>query len=199
MSPRLKAFDPDEALGAAMDLFWERGYEATSMKDLVDHMQINRFSIYDTFGGKHQLFMAACEKYHRWVDEIRRECIDDAPSGLEGIHCFFDRCIEIISDPEGRRGCLVVNSAMERAMQDPELERFAQEAIGETEKALYRGLERAQVEGQLDPETDLKDLSGSLLCFLYGMLVYNKTYFDSSRLHRLKDFMLPVLLNGTKV
>ena len=51
--PRQKDFDPDRALGNAMELFWEKGYEATSVQDLVDRMGINRFSMYDTFGSKH--------------------------------------------------------------------------------------------------------------------------------------------------
>ena len=61
--PRPKAFDPDAALQQAMQVFWERGYEATSVQDLVQGMGINRFSLYSTFGGKHQLFVTALERY----------------------------------------------------------------------------------------------------------------------------------------
>ncbi len=61
--PRVKEFDPDQALDRAMELFWRKGYEATSVQDLVEHMGINRFSLYDTFGSKHELFMAALDRY----------------------------------------------------------------------------------------------------------------------------------------
>ena len=60
--PRSKAFDPDEALQKGMQIFWTRGYEATSVETLVQGMGINRFSLYSTFGGKHQLFVAALER-----------------------------------------------------------------------------------------------------------------------------------------
>ena len=62
--PRAKEFDPEMVLDKAMDLFWTKGYEATSIKALVDHMGINRFSLYSTFGDKHQLFLRACDRYH---------------------------------------------------------------------------------------------------------------------------------------
>ncbi len=62
MSPRHKAFDPSTVLNEAVDVFWTQGYEATSVQDLVDHMGINRFSMYDTFGNKHELFMSACHR-----------------------------------------------------------------------------------------------------------------------------------------
>ncbi len=61
---RHKEFDQDEALQKAMEAFWARGYEATSMQDLVEHMGINRQSLYDTFGDKHSLFLKALDRYH---------------------------------------------------------------------------------------------------------------------------------------
>ena len=83
--PRPKAFDPDAALQKAMQVFWERGYEATSVDDLVQCMGINRFSLYSTFGGKHQLFVAALERYHDTivadlVGELEHRRMDSPPS-----------------------------------------------------------------------------------------------------------------------
>ena len=96
--PRPKAFDPDAALHKAMQVFWERGYEATSVDDLVQCMGINRFSLYSTFGGKHQLFVAALERYRDTivadlVGELEQSAADSPPSdsSLRGWSIFLHR------------------------------------------------------------------------------------------------------------
>ena len=70
---RQKEFDLDVALDKATQLFWEKGFESTSMQDLVDAMGINRASLYDSFGGKKELFEASMDRYSTWMrDEILR-------------------------------------------------------------------------------------------------------------------------------
>ena len=66
---RPKAFDVERALDRAVEVFWTRGYEATSLCDLLEHMEIGRQSLYDTFGDKHGLFLAALERYRRAMSQ----------------------------------------------------------------------------------------------------------------------------------
>ena len=99
--PRPKAFDPDDVLHKAMQVFWERGYEATSMQDLVDCMGINRFSLYSTFGDKHQLFLAALARYR---DKVVARLVDElewSDAGLAAIRQFFTRLIDSFASAQG--------------------------------------------------------------------------------------------------
>src|SRR5215831_3253346 len=92
--PRPKAFDPDEALQKAMQVFWERGYAATSVEDLVQRMGINRFSLYSTFGGKHQLFVAALERYRETIVADLVGALEQSAAGRAAIRHFFTRLVD---------------------------------------------------------------------------------------------------------
>ncbi len=92
--PRQKQFDPDRALGNAMELFWEKGYEATSVQDLVDRMGINRFSMYDTFGSKHQLFMSAINRYQEVLASTVLAELEDSEQGIGSIRACFSRLVD---------------------------------------------------------------------------------------------------------
>ena len=121
--PRTKSYNRDEMLGKAMDLFWQKGYAATSLQDLVDHLGINRFSIYDSFGNKHSLFLAALDRYRENVAKALRTKLDDGTKGIDAIKEYFRAMEAGLSIPGGRMGCLVQNSTLEMVLSDPEVER----------------------------------------------------------------------------
>ena len=106
--PRTKDFEPQEALDAAMDLLWRKGYEAVSMRELLDAMSIGRGSFYGTFGDKHALFLAALDRFREvrtsWIEEVLEE------SGLEAIEEVFRRSVDGLVESEVRRGCLLATS-----------------------------------------------------------------------------------------
>jgi TetR/AcrR family transcriptional repressor of nem operon len=110
-------FDETQALEAAMRCFWLRGYEGTSMRDLVDQMGLTGASIYNAFGDKRTVFQRALDFYlHQSVrDRVRRL---DQISGLEAIRAFFDEIIDRSVTDKLRRGCMLVNSAIEVAPHD---------------------------------------------------------------------------------
>ena len=107
--PRVKNYNREEMLDKAMELFWEKGYAATSMQSLVDHLGINRFSIYDSFGDKHSLFLAALDRYREIVAESLRTKLNDDTKGIEAIKDYFRAMAADLSTPSGRMGCLVQN------------------------------------------------------------------------------------------
>src|SRR3712207_4819608 len=114
--PRTKEFEPRDALDAATELFWRRGYGATTMRDLLDAMCIGRGSFYDTFGDKHALFLAALDRFEEvrtaWVGEVLEG------SGLDGVDEVFRRTVDGLVEFEPRRGCLMANTAVELAPHD---------------------------------------------------------------------------------
>ena len=101
---RTKQFVREEALDKAVELFWQQGYEATSIQNLVDKMGINRSSMYDTFGDKQQLFLVAMERYIDRVVSKRLAVVNTTGSGKESIQQFFGDVVDYaVSDAE-RRG-----------------------------------------------------------------------------------------------
>jgi TetR/AcrR family transcriptional regulator, transcriptional repressor for nem operon len=94
--PRAKVFDPDEALQKAMQIFWEHGYGATSVDTLVQGMGINRFSLYSTFGGKHQLFVAALERYRDTIVADLVGELEHAVGRRAAIRQFFTRLVNFL-------------------------------------------------------------------------------------------------------
>ena len=91
---RPKAFDEEVVLDRAVEVFWAKGYEATSIQDLVDAMGIQRGSLYATFGGKHQLFLTALDRYGEVVVKKLLAILESKPSALESIEQFFAQLVE---------------------------------------------------------------------------------------------------------
>lgn len=167
--PRTKEFRPDEALDAAMHLFWTKGYGATSMRDLLESMGIGRGSFYDTFGDKHALFMNALDRF----EEVRTSWIDGVleDSGLDGIEEVFRRTVDGLVGFEPRRGCLMANTAVELAPHDPEVAARISRYVRRTEEAFTGALVRAREVGDIPEDRDPKTLAGFLVNNLHGLRV----------------------------
>ncbi|HKH09517.1 MAG TPA: TetR/AcrR family transcriptional regulator [Rubrobacter sp.] len=179
--PRTKEFRPEEALDAAVQLFWLRGYGATSMRDLLDGMGIGRGSFYDTFGDKHALFLAALDRFESsrtsWIDEALED------SGLDGIEEVFRRTIEGMVRFEPRRGCLLANTAVELAPHDPEVAARISRYVRRTEEAFTGALVRAQGAGEIPAESsDPKVLARFLVSNLHGLRVLARAGSDRQTL-----------------
>jgi len=107
---RPREFDVDQALDRATEVFWTRGYEATSVQDLVDALGVNRASLYGTFGDKAQLFAAVLDRYGQQVKaHIARELAPPA-AGAEAIRSWFRALIQMATQPTGPRGCLLIGT-----------------------------------------------------------------------------------------
>src|ERR1700745_1722466 len=112
---RQKEFDRDEVLHKAMEVFWARGYERASIQDLVKHMEVNRQSIYDTFGDKHSLFLQSLDRY-REIESRKVFAVLERPGSVKkNLRQLFEEVISRAVSGEGRRGCFVGNSMSELA------------------------------------------------------------------------------------
>ncbi len=173
---RTKEFRPEAALDAAMQLFWLKGYGATSMRDLLDGMGIGRGSFYDTFGDKHALFLAALDRFEEartgWIGETLEG------SGLDGIEEVFRRSVDGLVGSEPRRGCLLANSAVELAPHDPEVADRISRYVRRTEEAFAGALVRAQGAGEILARSDPKVLARFLVSNLHGMRVLARAGTD---------------------
>ncbi|QKW37880.1 TetR/AcrR family transcriptional regulator [Actinomadura sp. NAK00032] len=179
---RTKEFDPDAALRRALDLFWERGYEATSMADLVEHLGIARASIYGTFGGKHELFLKALERYLQETDPKIAEALAQPGPVLPAVRALIERYAADAARDRPRRGCLVVNTAVELAARDPDAARLVEASWSFLEASLTSALMRARAQGELPPEKDPRSLARLLLVLFQGMRVLGRAPADDGRL-----------------
>ena len=107
---RPREFDIDDALDRATQLFWSRGYEATSVQDLVDALGVNRASLYATFGDKAQLFEAVLERYGEQVNGALGKALAPPAAGVEAARAWFKALIEMATQPRRARGCLFLNT-----------------------------------------------------------------------------------------
>ncbi len=165
--PRKKQFDPERALQQAMELFWEKGFEATSIQDLLDRLGINRFSLYDTFQGKRELFEAALERYlATQVTPLLKE-MDRREAGVAGIHHYFELTLARLTGPAGWWGCLMVNTAVEMAPHDRAAGRRVARYMEALEGAFYQALVRARKTGEVEGHRPARTLAR----FLAGTVV----------------------------
>lgn len=191
---RTKEFDPEAALQAALELFWRRGYEATSMSDLVEHLGIGRASIYATFGSKHELYLKALERYDRaGLPPMVRELSRPGPA-LPAVRAIVRRYATESADEQLRlHGCLVTNTAAELAPHDPAAARQVERNWDQLETVLHSALVRAQAQGELSADRDPLTLARMLLVLLQGLRVVGKASSDPARVRDAAEQALALL------
>lgn len=191
--PRTKEFEPEKALERAMELFWVRGYEATSVQELLDRMGIGRGSFYDTFGDKHALFLAALDRYEEVRSSWIVERLDDPGSVRGSVEDVFGRTVERLSGEVGRRGCLLANTAVELAPHDPEVEEKIRRYLQRTEDAFHRALVRARASGEIGDRHDPRSLARFFVNSLQGLRVMAKVGSNRAALEDAARVTLSVL------
>ncbi|MFE7272958.1 TetR/AcrR family transcriptional regulator [Streptomyces sp. NPDC057623] len=191
---RTKEFDPEAALQAALELFWRRGYEATSMSDLVEHLGIGRASLYATFGNKHELYLKALERYARaGLPPIVRELSRPGPA-LPAVRSVVRRYASEAADGQLRlSGCLVTNTATELAPHDPAAARWVERNWDQLETVLHAALVRARAQGELPADRDPLTLARMLLVLLQGLRVVGKASSDPARVRDAAEQALALL------
>ncbi|MFE9043949.1 TetR/AcrR family transcriptional regulator [Streptomyces sp. NPDC012421] len=191
---RTKEFDPEAALQAALDLFWARGYEATSMADLVEHLGIGRASIYATFGNKHELYLKALDRYLESRDPGLVEELSAPGPALPAVRTLVRR-FAAEATAEGLRltGCFVTNSAAELAPRDPVVARRVELSWEQIETLLHSALTRARAQGELPEDRDPRALARMLLVLLQGIRVVGKASTDPARVRDAAEQALRLL------
>ncbi|MGC5410137.1 TetR/AcrR family transcriptional regulator [Streptomyces sp. DT225] len=191
---RTKEFDPDAALQSALELFWRRGYEATSLADLVEHLGIGRASIYATFGTKHELYLKALDRYADTRDRALLAELSQPGPALPGVRAVVRRFAAEAVSPEGRlSGCFVTNTAAELAPHDPAAARRVEISWEHVETLLHSALLRAQAQGELPEERDPRALARMLLVLLQGVRIVGKASNDPSRVRDAAEQALSLL------
>lgn len=190
---RPREFDTTEALDQATQVFWSKGYEATSLSDLVDAMKLSKSSFYDTFGSKHEVFLAAIEHYKKTVAcQIASVATLEAPA-RKLIAGLFERAVSRITEKDGRRGCFLNNCAVEVALHDPQAAKLIGGGFGIVEDTFRALIERGQKEGDIDKNKDARALARYLTSSLNGLMVVGKANPDPKALADIARITLTAL------
>lgn len=188
---RQKEFDEDRVLRKAMVLFWQNGYEKTSMQDLVDQMNIHRRSIYDTFGDKKTLFLKALQLFNENIERRMQQQIKPITSVKLAMRRLFE--MAVYSHEGTPSGCLIVNTAVELTLHDQDIADRISKSFSKTETFIYQLLLRGQMSGELSDQLDLEKLAPSLHNSFIGIRVLAKTTDDKEKLLNIIDSTLAVL------
>lgn len=172
---RPKAFDTDAALIRAMELFWEQGYAATSMEQLVAAMGISRQSLYDTFGDKHRLFLAAMDSYCAMLEAAMLAPLKAPDAGLQALHETAMGIIDFLIQFPKRRACLMANTTLELAPHDAEVAEKVQAHMANMERAFHHALGNAKARGEIAASADVPALSKYLVGLAHGLMVMAKS------------------------
>lgn len=182
-----KSFDVADALDKAMQTFWARGYEATSMQDLVDCMGVNRGSLYATYGDKRAIFLASLRMYDEKMRRTLVAGIEQQHQPREAIRRLFLAFLENVSEAGGNRGCFLTNTALELAPHDPEIGRIVGHAQKQVEKFFARMIKKGKAQGAIAGHVRPAETARGLLASLLGLVVLTRSRPDKVLLQSVVD------------
>ncbi len=190
---RPREFNHDRVVDRAVEVFWRKGFEATSIQDLVEATGLNRGSLYNTFGDKAGLFEAALERYMAGAPPQHVVAAAETGPPRQVIEEFFARLVALgASDPE-RRGCLMTNTAAGMAARDKDLAARVAAAFQGLEDALFRLIERGQETGEIAPWRDPRALARFLVASAQGLRITAKVNRNRAALENIAETALASL------
>ncbi|WP_210711963.1 TetR/AcrR family transcriptional regulator [Pseudomonas protegens] len=189
---RPKEFDPEQIADAAMQVFWQRGYAATSIQDLVEGTGLSRSSLYNAFDSKHGLYTCALKRYQQMTSANIELLGADAPV-RELVRRLLMRIVDNELEDTRRLGCLAANASLEMAGQDAAVAQLVAQNFQRIEAALEQVLRRGQAQGEIDPQKNPRALASFVVCTVQGLRVLAKGSLAEHRRQRLLDVVEVVL------
>jgi TetR/AcrR family transcriptional repressor of nem operon len=183
---RNKAFDPEERLEKARDLFWKKGYNATSMQDLVDGMQLNRASIYDTYGDKHALFQQCLSNYAKQALKDYKQCCQVC-SPIAAVEHIVRK---VINDRQEGQSCLMVKASFELASMDQGIKDLVKGQALELISVLEELLEKAKTAGEIPASKNSAVMARFLYSSFSSLWMMDTLFNDKQLIDQLTDHIL---------
>ena len=171
---RPKEYARKEVLEAATQVFWERGYEGASVRDLVEGTGLHRRSMYEEFGDKDGLFLECLDHFVYETTKDIGVLLKRRPLGFQNIEIFFRDRVDYVASRKFK-GCLLVKSAIEKELLNEDAKKKIQFFLTLTEKAFYECLHAALQRGEIHKDKDCQMLAKYLMCFLEGLMVMGQT------------------------
>lgn len=173
---RPRKFDADDVVDRSMREFWGRGYRDTSVDDLVEATGLQPGSLYNAFpDGKRGLFLKALDRYSKLVVPEKLGRLESQEAGLAELRAYFDGLVDDLTTPEGRMGCLMVNSTIELGAEDSEVGAIVRNHMQRLERNAAHALENARRRGEVPASIDPRGKATQLMATGMGLMVVGKT------------------------
>jgi TetR/AcrR family transcriptional regulator, transcriptional repressor for nem operon len=190
---RPREFDEEDVIAAAGGIFWTRGFEGASTRDLSAATGLTPSSLYAAFGSKRGLFVKALDRYLDQTLRDRIARIETAYSGLKAIEAFFDEVVERSVADRQHRGCMMVNAIVDAASQDVDLKRYVANETVQIEAFFHRGIVAGQAAAEISATQAARGLARHLLAVLMGMRILARVRPDRGVLAEIARSTLSIL------
>jgi len=190
---RPREFDADSAIEHVMQVFWAKGYEATSLDDLCEATGLSRSSLYGTFGDKRDLLLRSLDRYSERGTARIAAILEKAVPLREGLADLLREFIDQIVAGPGRRGCFIGNCAAELARHDREAMARVRASLGRTESIFRAALDRAKARGEISSTADIEALARFLTSSFQGLRLVGKVRSDRAALEDIAMVLLRCL------
>ncbi len=196
--PRTKEYDRDQVLDQAMKVFYKKGYEGTSIQDLVDATGLNRFGMYQDFGSKGGLFLEVLDKYQKISATQLFSILEKDPAGLKSIQAFFDCMIKNFSGTKADKGCLMANTAVDLPLRCQNTFRKVTKFLKRMEDGFHRCLVQARKHKEIGSKADLRALALYLVGITQGLSVFSRANTKTARMKSFVRVALDGLQSGAR-
>ncbi|BEP69769.1 MULTISPECIES: TetR/AcrR family transcriptional regulator [unclassified Variovorax] len=191
----VRQFDEAKVLDAVLDVFWQKGWRATSMADLAEAADVQRGSLYHAYGGKEELFLLAFEAYAtRFLDNARAAL--DKPRAETALRAFFKVAIANMTQGVPPRGCLTTKTATEVDGAGPRIQERLRQLLDELQGVVSAAMSKGDMSTQLSLSP--KETAQVVITFTRGLAVMERVYQNAPSLHRMADAVIKALVPNVK-
>jgi TetR/AcrR family transcriptional regulator, transcriptional repressor for nem operon len=190
--PKVKLFDEDLALANAKEVFWKKGYNAASMQDLVDAMQISRQSLYDTYGNKEDLFVKCLQSYQQKASNLTCDFLSyngNVKASLQ--HYFYFLIDDIVADKQ-QKGCFMLNTLVELVPENKLAKKVVSKNFDDLEANFTKLFTAAKLQGDLETSFGIEELTTHFITAMHGIRLMGKVKKDKAQLTKLFDMAMLV-------
>lgn len=186
-------FDINDTVEKLMQVFWKKGYEATSLADLTKATGVKKQSLYNTFGNKRDLFLKSFLKYD---NEHRRAVLSQLEAFGEPLRAFqalFDALVEQAISDRDKKGCLLVNTALTLQVHDQEIRTVVTQGLNDFENFFVRQISLGIVRGDIREDISAEEVAKGLLAMVVGIRVLSRGVFEADALRRISEQAMRLL------
>ncbi|WP_166831747.1 TetR/AcrR family transcriptional regulator [Thalassoroseus pseudoceratinae] len=183
--PWEKSFDESEVIEQAMEVFWEKGYAATSISDITEATGIKRGSLYNAFDGKHDLFVRALLKYGYDRRTSKLQMLETVDDPREAIAMFFDSLVKATLNDPGKKGCLLFNTTLEYSSHEDDVQKLVSEGIQEVVSFFEGRIDRGKELSTIPDSVETRPTARTLLALVVGIRVLGRGAFGKTALRQV--------------